>query len=83
MDHQITVNGEEHAFGEGQTVKALLESLGVDTRKVAVELNREILPRSCYDATPLSGGEKRGCARGCRGAIWFPIAGGNGKVQGF
>ncbi|MBT3793215.1 MAG: sulfur carrier protein ThiS [Rhodospirillales bacterium] len=58
MDHQITVNGEEHAFGEGQTVKALLESLGVDTRKVAVELNREILPRSCYDATPLSGGDK-------------------------
>lgn len=58
MDNQITINGEARAIGEGQTVKGLLESLGLDQRKVAVELNLEILPRSAYSETRLSGGDK-------------------------
>ena len=46
----ITINGERRAVPAPQTVETLLESLGIDGRKVAVELNVEIVPRSAYGA---------------------------------
>jgi thiamine biosynthesis protein ThiS len=39
------------------TVAGLAQALGLDTRKVAVELNREIVPRSTYAQVPLRGGD--------------------------
>lgn len=54
---QITVNGEG-ATTEAATVAALLESLGIDLRRVAVELNREILPKGEYQATRLNDGDQ-------------------------
>jgi thiamine biosynthesis protein ThiS len=44
----ITVNGEPRGFSTGMTVAALVAALGLDIRKVAIELNREIVPRSTY-----------------------------------
>ncbi len=55
---QVTINGEPRPFSAPQSVKVLLEGLGLDSRKVAVELNREIVPRSAYDATPVSDGDR-------------------------
>jgi thiamine biosynthesis protein ThiS len=49
----ITLNGDERPIPAGQSVAGLIESLGLDRRKVAVERNREIVPRSQYDATML------------------------------
>ena len=45
----LTLNGEARAFDGPMTVAALLATLGLETRKVAVERNAEIVPRS---ATP-------------------------------
>jgi thiamine biosynthesis protein ThiS len=43
---QILLNGAPHAL-EGETsVRELLESLELDARRVAVEVNRRILKRS-------------------------------------
>jgi thiamine biosynthesis protein ThiS len=42
---------------EGQSVAALLEALGLDWRKVAVERNEAIVPRSAYAATVLVAGD--------------------------
>jgi thiazole synthase len=53
----VTINGETRPIANPQSVKVLLESLGLDTRKVAVELNREIVPRSAYDATAVGDGD--------------------------
>ena len=46
---RVTVNGEVRETAQGATVVALLASLGIDPRKVAVEHNREIVPKSQYD----------------------------------
>ncbi|MFN4284209.1 MAG: sulfur carrier protein ThiS [Alphaproteobacteria bacterium] len=55
---QVTINGEARALAAPQSVQALLAELGLDTRKVAVELNLEIVPRSAYDATKVGDGDK-------------------------
>jgi thiamine biosynthesis protein ThiS len=38
-------------------VATLLASLGIDPRKVAVERNREIVPKSLYERTALGAGD--------------------------
>jgi len=53
----ITVNGETRPLPDGQTVAALLAALGLDGRKVAVERNEAIVPRSAYDSTVLGAGD--------------------------
>ena len=50
---RITLNGEPRDIAEGMTVAALLDSLGLDRRKVAVERNEAIVSRSNYDATAI------------------------------
>ena len=47
----------EPAFAAPVTVAALLDTLGLDTRKVAVERNEEIVPRSRYAETWLASGD--------------------------
>ena len=53
----ITVNGAPMRLPAGASVSDLLERLGIATPRVAVERNREILPKSRYDATPLADGD--------------------------
>jgi thiamine biosynthesis protein ThiS len=55
---QLTVNGEIRAFQGVADVAALVIALGLDTKKVAVELNLEIVPRSAYGRTPLADGDR-------------------------
>jgi thiazole synthase len=42
----IRINGEERRIAAGMTVIEMIESLGLDPAKVAIERNREIVPRS-------------------------------------
>ena len=53
----LTLNGEPRELSGPATVAALLASLGLDRRKVAVERNEAIVPRSQYDATVLAAGD--------------------------
>jgi thiamine biosynthesis protein ThiS len=53
----VTVNGQTRALGAGATVAALLAAIGLDTRKVAVERNETIVPRSAYADTRLADGD--------------------------
>jgi sulfur carrier protein len=53
----ITLNGESRAVAPGATVASLLEAVGLDQRKVAVERNLEIVPRSAYGQTTLAPGD--------------------------
>jgi thiamine biosynthesis protein ThiS len=52
------VNGEPRPLPPGHTVAALLADIGLDRRKVAVELDEEIVPRSRYESTPLDPGDR-------------------------
>ena len=54
----VTVNGEPREIPEGATVAALLAQIGLDIRKVAVERNLEIVPRSTYAAVRLTAGDQ-------------------------
>lgn len=54
----LTVNGETRSFDGAATVAALVEALGLDARKVAVERNLEIVPKSAYAATALADGDR-------------------------
>ena len=50
----ITLNGDPRRIGAGATVGGLIATLGLDRRKVAVERNREIVPRSRYEEVALA-----------------------------
>ena len=54
----ITVNGAPRPVLPGQTVSILLDALSLDRRKVAVERNEAIVPRSSYDSTELAPGDQ-------------------------
>lgn len=55
---RIILNGESRAELSSSTVAALVVELGLDGRKVAVERNLEIVPRSLYAATPVGEGDR-------------------------
>jgi len=57
-DPTITVNGAARPVPSGQTVAILLDTLGLDCRKVAVERNEAIVPRSRYEVTELAPGDQ-------------------------
>jgi thiamine biosynthesis protein ThiS len=52
----ITINGQTRTDIPA-TVVTLLEALGLDPARVAVELNLEILPRDRFAATALKDGD--------------------------
>lgn len=54
----LRVNGEPREMPRGSTVAGLIAELGLDIRKVAVERNREIVPRSTYGARQLEPGDE-------------------------
>ena len=45
----IVVNGETRSLDKTMTVLKYLEELGVDPKRVVIELNRDILPRTRLD----------------------------------
>ena len=53
----LTLNGETRAFPAPLSVHALLQTLGHDGRKVAVERNEAIVPRSTYASVLLENGD--------------------------
>jgi thiamine biosynthesis protein ThiS len=55
---QLMINGEEKAISGVDDVAGLVLALGLDPRKVAIERNLEIIPRSTYAQTPLAEGDQ-------------------------
>jgi sulfur carrier protein len=55
---QVTVNGAPHRFDNPLDVSLLLSSLNLAGRKVAVERNGEIIPKSAHAATVLADGDR-------------------------
>ena len=55
---KLIVNGEDREFSSKLTVTSLLVHLGMKPDRVAVELNRELVPRGRWDKTQLSDDDK-------------------------
>src|SRR5258707_8192721 len=58
MSLNVIVNGEPKSFDRSLSVRGMLAALGLDPKKIAVERNLEIVPRSTYDAVPVADGDK-------------------------
>lgn len=54
----VRVNGEERRFPPGLTISALLGELEISTPRVAVERNREIVPKASYASTHVEEGDE-------------------------
>ena len=50
----IIVNGESQSLESGASLGQLLVMLGLDGKRIAVEVNRDIVPRSDYNSFKLS-----------------------------
>ncbi len=55
---EITLNAEPHSVGLGTTIGQLLGELKVDARRVAVEVNQQLVPRSHHDSRQLQPGDQ-------------------------
>ncbi|MEN9902167.1 MAG: hypothetical protein RL651_831 [Pseudomonadota bacterium] len=55
---KITVNGAEHLCAENARVSDLLVQLDLSGRRVAVERNGDIVPRSLQASTALVAGDQ-------------------------
>lgn len=53
----ITLNGETREVGTGTSIQQLLQTAGYGGRRVAVEVNREIVPRSLHADRVLDPGD--------------------------
>jgi thiamine biosynthesis protein ThiS len=53
----LTVNGEPRRIASGSSIADLVASLGLDPKKVAVERNAEIAPRSTLAEVLLADGD--------------------------
>jgi thiazole synthase len=54
----LTINGESRDFPGMLTVAGLLDRLGYDRRRVAVEVNQEIVPAARHGEHPLAAGDR-------------------------
>ena len=91
---RVTINGEERNFQVSLTVQQLLGEIGLDPRKVAVERNLEIVPKSQYQSIAVDDGDRLEIVHfiGGGGGEGFEVAGrrftsrllvGTGKYKDF
>jgi thiazole synthase len=73
MSLHVTINGEPKQLNGAMTLNELLVFLGLDPKKIAVERNLEIVPRSTYAAVRVEEGDKY--------EIVHFIGGGNAPVE--
>jgi len=69
----ILVNGNKTEITEGTDINDLIKSLGLDTARVAVELNKRIVKRANWGSTTISEGDTV--------EIVHFVGGGEGKQQ--
>lgn len=58
MTITITVNEQAHHLPESCTIRELLQQLQLDPRRVAVEVNQELAPRTNHDRQQLQTGDR-------------------------
>src|SRR5215469_17482490 len=73
MAVHLTINGESRSFDASLSLRELLNHLGLDSAKIAIERNLEIVPRSLFDSVTV--------AEGDRLEIVHFIGGGNAPVE--
>lgn len=55
---EILLNGEPYPLSPDDTVARLVERLGLAEKRIAVAVNREVVPRSAFPEHALAGGDR-------------------------
>ncbi|UYV18992.1 sulfur carrier protein ThiS [Halomonas qaidamensis] len=55
---KLTLNGEPHTLAAGLSAADLIEQLGLTGRRIAVEINEQIVPKSQLAQTHLANGDQ-------------------------
>lgn len=55
---ELKINGETRQFPEALTVAGLIDQLGYAGKRIAIERNGEIVPRSQHATTALATGDQ-------------------------
>ncbi len=55
---EVTINGERRQIDQPVTIADLMDQLGYDRRRLAIELNREVVRRADWDNTAIKQGDK-------------------------
>ena len=58
VDLELLVNGANRTLPADCTVSGLLDDLGLTTRRVAVAINRDVVPRSAFTTHRLATGDR-------------------------
>ncbi|OZA47215.1 MAG: thiamine biosynthesis protein ThiS [Hydrogenophilales bacterium 17-61-76] len=58
VSHALHINGELRRFPAPLTLNQLIESLDLVGKRIAIERNGEIVPRSQHAVTPLANGDR-------------------------
>lgn len=58
MEISLRINGADRRFATPLTVLALVSTLGYEGRRVAIERNGDIVPRSRYGEVELADGDR-------------------------
>lgn len=58
MSLTVTINGETRQFDAGISIAAMITLFGLDPKKVAVERNLTIVPRSTLSEVQVADGDK-------------------------
>lgn len=51
---QIYINGDIRSVAENLSISKLIKSLGLENKRIAIELNQELIPRSRFSTQHLS-----------------------------
>ena len=54
----ITLNGEPHQAPDGSTIADLIDALGLAGKRLAVEVNLDLVPRAEHGSMPLQAGDR-------------------------
>ena len=52
------VNGAERAIADGRTIADLVAELGLGGRRIAVEVNRDVVPKAEYSSRTIAAGDQ-------------------------
>jgi len=67
---KIILNGQEKRIEASTTISALLQEMGLADRRVAVEVNQEIVPRGRHGEQMLQDNDRVEIVRAIGGGVW-------------
>ncbi len=53
----VNINGEAQEIDSGSTLTELMATLGINPKGVAVEINKEVVPKSLHHKTAIKDGD--------------------------